>query len=88
MVGFVKLGSVEELIKHILDDMYERKIQSVLVEGGAGLVNSFIKKGLWDEARIFRSKQEFGSGIEAPFIRGKLLNVDKIGDDEMLVYRK
>jgi diaminohydroxyphosphoribosylaminopyrimidine deaminase/5-amino-6-(5-phosphoribosylamino)uracil reductase len=88
MVEFVKLDPVEDLMKHILDDMYERKIQSVLVEGGAGLLNSFIKKGLWDEARIFRSKQEFGTGIEAPYIRGKLLSVDKIGDDEMLVYRK
>jgi diaminohydroxyphosphoribosylaminopyrimidine deaminase/5-amino-6-(5-phosphoribosylamino)uracil reductase len=88
LVEFVKLDPVEDLMKHILDDMYERKIQSVIVEGGAILLNSFIKQGLWDEARIFRSKQEFGSGIEAPYVRGKLLSVDKIGEDEMVVYRK
>jgi diaminohydroxyphosphoribosylaminopyrimidine deaminase/5-amino-6-(5-phosphoribosylamino)uracil reductase len=88
LVEFVKLDPVEDLMKHILNDMYERKIQSVIVEGGAILLNSFIQKGLWDEARIFRSKQEFGSGIEAPYVRGKLLSVDKIGEDEMVVYRK
>lgn len=88
LVEFVKLDPVEDLMKHILEDMYERKIQSVIIEGGAGLLNSFIQKGLWDEARIFRSKQEFGIGVEAPYIRGKLLSVDKIGEDEMVVYRK
>jgi diaminohydroxyphosphoribosylaminopyrimidine deaminase/5-amino-6-(5-phosphoribosylamino)uracil reductase len=88
LVEFVKLDPVEDLMKHILDDMYERKIQSVIVEGGAVLLNSFIKKGIWDEARIFRSKQEFGTGVEAPYVRGKLLSVDKIGEDEMVVYRK
>jgi diaminohydroxyphosphoribosylaminopyrimidine deaminase/5-amino-6-(5-phosphoribosylamino)uracil reductase len=88
LVEFVKLDPVEDLMKHIMEDMYERKIQSVIVEGGAGLLNSFIKEGLWDEARIFRSKQEFGAGIEAPFVRGKLMSVDRIGEDEMVVYRK
>ena len=88
MVEFVKLDPVEDLMKHIMEDMYERKIQSVIIEGGAGLLNSFIKQGLWDEARIFRSKQEFGTGVEAPYLRGKLLSTDKIGEDEMVVYKK
>jgi diaminohydroxyphosphoribosylaminopyrimidine deaminase / 5-amino-6-(5-phosphoribosylamino)uracil reductase len=88
LVEFVKLDPTEDLMKNILEDMYDRKIQSVIVEGGAKLLSSIIKAGMWDEARIFRSKHEFGSGIEAPSVRGKLMSVDKIGEDEMMVYRK
>ncbi len=88
LVEFVKLDPVEDLMKNIMADMYERKIQSVIIEGGAALLTSFINEGLWDEARIFRSKQEFGNGIEAPYVRGKLMSIDKIGEDEMVVYRK
>lgn len=88
MVEYVKLDPTEDLMKHIIEDMYERKIQSVIIEGGAKLLGSIIKAGMWDEARIFRSKHEFGSGIEAPSLRGKLMSIDKIGEDEMLVYRK
>jgi len=87
-VEFVKLDPIDDLLKTILDDLYERKIQSVIVEGGAALLNSFIKQGLWDEARIFRSKKEFGSGVEAPLVRGKVLSRDKIGEDELVVCKK
>ncbi|HSZ24679.1 MAG TPA: dihydrofolate reductase family protein, partial [Cytophagaceae bacterium] len=88
MVEYVKLDPVEDLMKHIIQDLYERKIQSILVEGGTILLTSFIKKSLWDEAKIFRSNQVFGSGIEAPLIRGRSMNTDKIGIDELMVYRK
>lgn len=35
-----------------LSALYVRGITSLLVEGGAGLLDGFIKAGLWDEARI------------------------------------
>ncbi len=88
MTEFVKLDPVEDLMKHVIEDLYERKIQSVIVEGGAKLLGSFINAGVWDEARIFRSRHEFGTGIEAPSLRGKLMSVNKIGEDEMMIYRK
>ena len=88
LVEFVKLDPIDDLLKISLADLYERKIQSIIVEGGALLLNSFIKEGLWDEARIFRSKKEFGNGIEAPHLRGKRISIDKIGEDELIVYRK
>ena len=88
MVEFVKLDPAEDLMKHILDDMYERKIQSVIIEGGAKLLDSFISSGIWDEARVFKSKHEFGTGIEAPAVRGKLMSISKVGDDEVMIYRK
>jgi len=88
LVEYVKLDPVEDMAKHILEDLYERKIQSVIVEGGAVLLDSLLKKGLWDEARVFKSKEEFGIGIEAPSIRGRMISIEKIGEDELVLYRK
>ena len=50
--------------------MFEMNIQSVLVEGGAKTLQSFIDKGLWDEARIITNeKLIIETGIAAPGIR-------------------
>jgi len=47
--------------------LYEQCIQSVLVEGGAMLLQSLIQQGLWDEARIISNQQlQLGSGVAAP----------------------
>jgi diaminohydroxyphosphoribosylaminopyrimidine deaminase/5-amino-6-(5-phosphoribosylamino)uracil reductase len=53
-------------IDHILKDLFERKIQSLIVEGGAQLLNKFIQENLWDEARVFTGQVQFGKGIPAP----------------------
>lgn len=50
----------------ILDVLYKHQIQSVIVEGGAVLLESFIKNDLWDEARVFTSDLSFEKGIKAP----------------------
>ena len=57
----------ESLVPQILDNLYQNEIQSVIVEGGAQTLNSFISAGLWDEARVFtNSSLTIGNGIKAP----------------------
>ena len=70
----------------IVNDLYKRKIQSVVVEGGAKTINLFIDAGLWDEARVFVSDLKFGSGLNAPQIAGQP-TVESIGDNKLLIYR-
>lgn len=73
---------------HSLQDLYQRKIQSVLVEGGTTLLQSFINAGLWDEMRVFRSQMMLsGEGVKAPTVQGKLVSREWIGEDELTVYR-
>jgi diaminohydroxyphosphoribosylaminopyrimidine deaminase/5-amino-6-(5-phosphoribosylamino)uracil reductase len=55
-------------LKDILNEIYKRGIHSVLVEGGAKLLTSFIASGLWDEANIEISKQLLIDGVKAPII--------------------
>ena len=57
-----------ESLQEILDDLYGRGIQSLLVEGGARLLQSFIDAGLWDDARIETAPTCLGQGIAAPLL--------------------
>jgi diaminohydroxyphosphoribosylaminopyrimidine deaminase/5-amino-6-(5-phosphoribosylamino)uracil reductase len=83
---FVKLKG-ENVIPEIVTDLYKRNIQSIIVEGGAQTINSFITAQLWDEARVFESKQIFGSGIKAPVLNSPLTDTNMIGDVLTTYYR-
>ena len=52
----------------MLHELYEAKLQSVIVEGGRKVLDAFIASGLYDEVRILRSPQTLGSGLPAPAI--------------------
>ncbi len=77
-ISFLKINfNGNNTVKQILDELYKRKIQSLIVEGGRYLLQSFIDEGLWDEARIFKGGQTFGDGVEAPLIKpGKIQNFE------------
>lgn len=53
-------------IDTMLDSLYRKNVQSLIVEGGAKTLQTFIDRGLWDEAREELSAQTFGSGVPAP----------------------
>lgn len=52
----------------VLQALYERKINSLLVEGGAKTIAQFTESNLWDEARVFIAPRTFGDGVKAPAI--------------------
>src|SRR5260221_14274444 len=57
------------LVHQILNALYQLKIQSVLVEGGARLLQSFIDEGTWDEARVITNNElELPGGLPAPVL--------------------
>ena len=87
LVEYVKVDPIDDMIDVIVNDMYVRKHLSMLVEGGTQLLNAFMKKGLWDEIRIFRSSTEFGTGIESPVVRAKADSHEMILNDELIVYK-
>jgi diaminohydroxyphosphoribosylaminopyrimidine deaminase/5-amino-6-(5-phosphoribosylamino)uracil reductase len=54
--------------------LYDLQLQSVLIEGGAQLMQLFIDAGLWNEARIITSPHISNNpGISAPRIKGARL---------------
>ena len=55
------------LVHQIINALYQMNIQSVLVEGGAGLLQSFIDEEMWDEARIIKNEElVINNGLAAP----------------------
>lgn len=60
--GFVAYADINTM----LDALHEQGIQSLLVEGGAQTIQSFIDRGLWDEAREELSTRLLGCGVPVP----------------------
>jgi len=83
----VQIEKVEKLEEEILADLHARKIQSVIIEGGAATINRFINKGLWDEARVFVADKAFDEGIAAPVINKNIFAKEIIKGDQLLIYK-
>lgn len=77
-VKYIKLEN-KNFLEEILHSLYELNIQSVLVEGGAKTLQSFIDAGLWDEVRVITNeKMIIESGIDAPEIKSfKLITQER-----------
>lgn len=75
------------LPQYILYQLYLQDVQSLIIEGGVTTLNSFISQGLWDEARIFASKDYWESGIKAPSINGIQLSTDQVGADTLTILK-
>jgi diaminohydroxyphosphoribosylaminopyrimidine deaminase/5-amino-6-(5-phosphoribosylamino)uracil reductase len=81
-VHFICLGK-DNFLQNLLSSLYENDIQSVLVEGGAKTLQSFIDSGLWDEARVITNLEMIiENGIAAPSMKNfELLKEEEISSD-------
>jgi len=72
----------------IIQALYSLKLQSVLIEGGAELLQSFIDAGLWDEAVVITNQQMMlKNGIVAPQLQHhQLVQTEQIFSDRIHTY--
>ncbi len=70
-VTYITINFSHNPLIQIMEELYQRKIQSLLVEGGSQLLQSFIDNGLWDEAYIEKCPSRLYSGVKAPEISDK-----------------
>ena len=87
-VVYIKLEE-ENFIDQILQSLFEMNIQSVMVEGGAETLQSFINAGLWDEARVITNENlTIENGIAAPEIKDfNLQKKERYFDDEISYFK-
>jgi diaminohydroxyphosphoribosylaminopyrimidine deaminase/5-amino-6-(5-phosphoribosylamino)uracil reductase len=83
-IAYVKV-SFDSLPEAVMQVLFERNIQSVIVEGGKNLLSQFIDRNLWDEARIITSERIFNGGLKAPDIRGRRRTSTTVTGDEIVV---
>jgi diaminohydroxyphosphoribosylaminopyrimidine deaminase / 5-amino-6-(5-phosphoribosylamino)uracil reductase len=79
---------VADNVSELLTDLHRRGIQSILVEGGAAVLGTFLEADLWDEVRQFRSPNILGVGVPAPLPVGTLVGREQVGDDELRLWRR
>lgn len=81
---FKKIDFNKKIVPQLLADLYERKVQSIIIEGGNQLLAEFMELELWDEARIFKSQTTFEKGIAAPKINHDQGKRELIDSDELI----
>jgi len=88
-VEYIKLEN-KNFLEEMLHSLHKLNIQSVLVEGGAKTLQSFIDKGLWDEARIIMNeKLIIMNGVSSPELKDfKLAKQEKYFSDLINYYLK
>ncbi len=64
--AFPGLDFSRPVIPQVLDWLYNEKCQSLIVEGGAKTLQSFIDAGMWDEIRVETAPITVADGTRAP----------------------
>lgn len=65
-VEHIRLDFKIDILPQIMEVLYKEKLQSLMVEGGSILLQSFIDAGCWDEAYIEQSDAHLKDGVKAP----------------------
>lgn len=85
---YVVLDFSKDILPQLMERLYQQQIQSLIVEGGRTLLQSFIDGGLWDEARVFTGSKYFGQGVKAPDFPYVPNEIVRFGDDVLGVFRR
>lgn len=75
-----------DTVNDTLAVLFEKKLQSVIVEGGSQVLTSFLQSGMVDEIRILRSPTVFGSGLKAPHITATPHHIETYSDNTVSYY--
>lgn len=67
-LNYLTLDFRTNIPKELMKQLHHNNIQSILVEGGSQLLDSFIKEGLWDEIHVEHSPLLIKEGVAAPNI--------------------
>jgi diaminohydroxyphosphoribosylaminopyrimidine deaminase/5-amino-6-(5-phosphoribosylamino)uracil reductase len=86
-VEFIDIDFHNDVLAQVLTHLYERRIQSLIVEGGATLLSSFLHKNNWDEIRRIVSPKTLNSGVSAPVLTLESDSELIVDGDQLIHYR-
>lgn len=69
-VEYIRMDFQQDLLPQLFKILYNKKLQSLLVEGGSQLLQSFIDGNYWDEIFIEKCPQLLHAGVKAPVLHG------------------
>jgi diaminohydroxyphosphoribosylaminopyrimidine deaminase / 5-amino-6-(5-phosphoribosylamino)uracil reductase len=86
-IDFVQLSFDDNLLPKLLAHLHTIEIQSLVVEGGRQLLQSFIDLNLWDEIHLYIGPKMFRNGVKAPSFSANIIKKEQFGDSTLLIYR-
>ena len=78
----------KDTLRWVFEELGQRDIGSIIIEGGSKFLGSLVAEGLWDEARVFASAQRFSRGMKAPNIIGQQTLHTIVGKDSLTILEK
>lgn len=87
-IKYLRINPREPLLPQLLQKAYEKQVLSILVEGGAKLLQSCIDQGCWDEIRVITSKElKLPGGLKGPILPNLTpCRVEETGTDRITYY--
>ncbi len=82
----VLIDKGQDVVQIVLAELHQRQVRSLLVEGGATILNAFLTQGTWDEARVIEGPVQFGAGTIAPQPPTTLLAMTDHARDRIALY--
>ena len=71
----------------ILEELYKRSIQSIIVEGGLYTLQQIIQSNIWDEAQIFTTPTTLLAGVKSPAISGSISHQNRVDGAQLTIYQ-
>ena len=86
-VEYTGIDFDKHFTEQLCEILYTKQIQSLIVEGGRQLLQSFVDAGIWGEARIVTGESKFLEGIKAPEISGKTMSETVFRNNKLTILR-
>ncbi|MEP7318365.1 MAG: bifunctional diaminohydroxyphosphoribosylaminopyrimidine deaminase/5-amino-6-(5-phosphoribosylamino)uracil reductase RibD [Panacibacter sp.] len=85
---YYQLAEGVSIVQQVLSACYKKNIQSILIEGGATLLQSFIDEGIWDEARVITNTSLYtDQGLSAPKLsKCELEYTQHVATDQVTIF--
>ncbi|MBC9932402.1 bifunctional diaminohydroxyphosphoribosylaminopyrimidine deaminase/5-amino-6-(5-phosphoribosylamino)uracil reductase RibD [Chitinophaga qingshengii] len=88
-VEMMQLDFTLPLLPQLMQHLYQRHIQSVLVEGGPYVLQRFLETDLWDEARVITGTATLPDGLAAPALPQAVIEERLyLQEDRIDIYRR
>jgi diaminohydroxyphosphoribosylaminopyrimidine deaminase/5-amino-6-(5-phosphoribosylamino)uracil reductase len=66
---------------------HKHNLQSIIIEGGAKTLQTFIDENIWDQAIVYTGKMSLENGIKAPIFNTELHTQKSIKDTSLCIYK-
>jgi diaminohydroxyphosphoribosylaminopyrimidine deaminase / 5-amino-6-(5-phosphoribosylamino)uracil reductase len=87
-LGYYQVTTDVSLVQQMVHALYQLKIQSVLVEGGPKLLQSFIDEDYWDEIRVITNRDlKMEEGIASPSFQGIKVHELELFSDRIEIFK-